>query len=544
MQLNFASIPASISEVLSPPLSPPSHLNRGPQRNLAKASALKLITSFDKSSAKTKFFDDGQTPLAAGVTPIAESAISPAGPENTTAFLRPSTNSRFNTPMTARPSERLPSIGEIPADLNRENLRAQAKQAAMAAMPNRTGSADVVRRDVRRPPSPDDVVMFKMQENRTRNGSRDRMPHNLTLDLRREPANEITSPESSSSRFHWPRRRGAGSISGSINSASSSHYARAGHRSTRSANNSAVTSAVNSAVGPLDDFVSSIDSTGIKKARSRQESRGRHGDGTRNRNASRSRERSGDRGRQSERSWTKPKRSPTSPIPMSPQDLANYARSSKQQQDNLELARKAHNNSRSSHHSRARSPNNKPALTLESRGRSRDREINESSRRRSPSSPQPMTRVDGSSDEEDLRRALEAKETFRLKRNASRSGRDRPKTPQSATAAPVHRSRSRGAEPDTPLTVERRAMSTEHYGDLRTIKDSRQRKRDEAARELEERRKSLASRGRDTGNPEPQRVLGATDGVIHPLQRGPEHVCSQRTGRRTPGDPKGHASCA
>ncbi|KAJ2905154.1 hypothetical protein MKZ38_006232 [Zalerion maritima] len=114
-QLSFQSLNASIPEILSPPLSPPA-VNRGPQRSIAKTSALKLITSFGdraggSGSGKSKFFsqvDDGQTPIAAGVTPIAESAVDMMDP--TTAVLKPSSRSAFNTPSSARPRQRLPSI--------------------------------------------------------------------------------------------------------------------------------------------------------------------------------------------------------------------------------------------------------------------------------------------------------------------------------------------------------------------------------------------------------------------------------------------------
>ncbi|RKK66162.1 hypothetical protein BFJ69_g15648 [Fusarium oxysporum] len=127
----------SIPEVLSPPLSPLG-VQRGPQRSIAKTSALKLITSFGDQTQKSKFFADvsGQTPIAAGVTPIVDSAGSPtfshaSNNEATTAFLRPSNSSRFNTPVSARGRGRLPSIGEIPSDLNREALRS----AELSAVP-------------------------------------------------------------------------------------------------------------------------------------------------------------------------------------------------------------------------------------------------------------------------------------------------------------------------------------------------------------------------------------------------------------------------
>ncbi|KAH7464596.1 hypothetical protein FOMA001_g17489 [Fusarium oxysporum f. sp. matthiolae] len=131
-KLNFQTMTPSIPEILSPPLSPPG-AQRDPQRSTAKTSALKLITSFGDQMQKSKFFagDGGQTPIAAGVIPIADSAGSPAfshvhNDEATTAFLCPS-----NTPVSTRERGRLPSIGEIPSDLNRQALRS----AELSAVP-------------------------------------------------------------------------------------------------------------------------------------------------------------------------------------------------------------------------------------------------------------------------------------------------------------------------------------------------------------------------------------------------------------------------
>lgn len=111
----------SIPELLSLPLSLPGA--GGPQRGIAKTSALKLITSFGDESRKSKFFgfveDDG------GVTPVAESALSPAGSSTAhTAFLRPGDRSAYHTPQSPRTAtpggftgQRPPSIGEMPTDV-------------------------------------------------------------------------------------------------------------------------------------------------------------------------------------------------------------------------------------------------------------------------------------------------------------------------------------------------------------------------------------------------------------------------------------------
>ncbi|EXK25603.1 hypothetical protein FOMG_17765 [Fusarium oxysporum f. sp. melonis 26406] len=90
-KLNFQAMTPNIPEVLSSPLSPPG-VQCVSQRSITKISALFAG-------------DGGQTPIAAGVTPIADSAGSPAfsdahNDQVTTGFLRPSSNSRFNTPVS------------------------------------------------------------------------------------------------------------------------------------------------------------------------------------------------------------------------------------------------------------------------------------------------------------------------------------------------------------------------------------------------------------------------------------------------------------
>ncbi|KAH7142430.1 hypothetical protein DER46DRAFT_674132 [Fusarium sp. MPI-SDFR-AT-0072] len=234
--LNFQAMTPSIPEVLSPPLSPPG-VQRGPQRSIAKTSALKLITSFGDQTQKSKFFADvgGQTTIAARVTPIVDSAGSPtfshtSNNEATTAFLRPSNNSRFNTPVSARGRGRLPSIGEIPSDLNRDALRSAelsavpydyAPRSGHARTPSgndnmtmgtalqraATASPMMMREHAQRvvqpsekdfPPPPDHATMLKMQQasRSHRKGSRDRITVGLNLQLQPGHAHEdVTSPE-------------------------------------------------------------------------------------------------------------------------------------------------------------------------------------------------------------------------------------------------------------------------------------------------------------------------------------------------------------
>ncbi|KAH6604879.1 hypothetical protein Trco_006586 [Trichoderma cornu-damae] len=553
-QLSFQNITPSIPEVLSPPLSPPG-IQKGPQRSFAKASALKLITSFGDQNQKAKFYsqaDGGQTPIAAGVTPIAESAISPSGGgayDPATAFLRPSSNSRFNTPTSARPSGqnfnrgRLPSIGEATFDRNSlkpvENAATPAADAPQQpashsrkssaaqdgntmtglAMPRAATASPMMMRDKfqrvvpahaagERPPSPDQTIMSRLQEvhSAQRNGSRDRIPTHLHLQLQplvQPPAADAMSPDqsaASSTRFHWPTRRrgtgpGAGSVAGSITSNSSagrSHRSNPRHR---------------------DDYIHSLEAAQhYKKAGSRTGSKERAGDPSTGRQGSRerrakSRDPSEERGRASARSWTKAKRSPTSPVPMSPEDLAIL---STQHSDNgvepLTIRRasvaKSKASGRASSH--GRSPDSGRLPPLDTRGRSQGRS---GSAPRSPSSPVPLSATalhcQGSEDEEDYRKAMQAQEEFRAKH--SRSAGHNLNSPIASRRRDA--AEARGAAPaSSGQAAHVRAASTEHAGDLRQMKDERQRKKEQAARELEERRKSLAKRQLGPQIPHPSEI--------------------------------------
>ncbi|KAF5022615.1 hypothetical protein F66182_5330 [Fusarium sp. NRRL 66182] len=546
-QLNFQTMTPNIPEVLSPPLSPPG-VQRGPQRSIAKTSALKLITSFGDQAQKSKFFagDGGQTPIAAGVTPIADSAGSPAfshasNNEVTTAFLRPSNNSRFNTPTSARARGRLPSIGEIPSDLNRNALRSAELSAApydyeprtthirtpsgnenmtvgTALQRAATASPMMMREHAQRvvqpgegdfPPPPDQAVMFKMQQasRNRRNGSRDRIPMGINLQLQPEVTHpvEVTSPEqsvTSSTRYHWPtRRRGPASVASSVTSASSAG------RSLR-----------HQAVRNREDYIHSLDAANhySKRQRSRQRSQSRTRDASRSRGGSRertarSREPSEERGRVAGRGWPKAKRSPTSPIPMSPEDLLNLSTPRHAKVDEPNTVRKVSGSvakapSRgSSRGSRRRSPDGKnrpPALKIRGRSQGRDGSV-----QRSPSSPVPLSAVphyQGSEDEEDFRAAMAAQEEFRNKHSRSVSrGLNSPALNKQDALENRPRANSEAVNIDEPMTLHGRAASTEHAGDLRQMKDERQRKKEQAARELEERRKSLAKRAQTPSIPHP-----------------------------------------
>ncbi|KAG9238747.1 hypothetical protein BJ875DRAFT_367229 [Amylocarpus encephaloides] len=603
--LTFASqVHQSIPELLSPPLSPPGP-SRGPQRGIAKMSSLKLITSFGDKAGKAKFFglgDDDRTPVGGGVTPIAESALSPQG--DTTAFLRPSHRSVLNTPASARTAtpggfarQRLASIGEMPSDVviprrhlepilptpadsgsdrDRNGELAQARKANLSHPNNaplntlKSATYDPIGRAAtaspmtERPkyklqplPSPSpEAFSRKHSENRTRNGSRDRKPEGLQLHW--PPMESVitgdymTSPDPSvaSSRITTASRSVAGSVASSARSPVMSE------RSYRSAAASPVVTGRS-----IDPYINSLDAAQYhaNKSRARQESRDRHGRARSTSRKPKAREPSQDRMRNDR--YIKPaKRSPTSPVPMSPEDLIDLssgkdvpfsptesttttatAHSRRPRESSRSRAKPTRNPSKTRRSSpdrtpsratsRARNTSRRPSpegrlIMIETSGRGRS-QGREGSAARSPSSPLPMSpqaKFYQDEDEEDLRRAQEDKMRFRETRSRARSSsrmRDRSTARQesperrrrdgSSSRRPAERDASRMRKETSPPNAERRpsvshARSMSQASHARSVsgrdgpdlasqvKDARTLKKEQAARELEERRKSLALR--------------------------------------------------
>ncbi|KAH7187853.1 hypothetical protein BKA60DRAFT_602262 [Fusarium oxysporum] len=460
--LNFQTTTPSIPEVLSPPLSPPG-VQRGPQRSIAKTSALKLITSFGDRTQKSKFFagDGGQTPIAAGVIPIADSAGSLAfshasNNEDTTAFLRPSNNSRLNTPVSTRgrghltrDALRSAELSAVPYDYEPRSSHARTPSGndnmTMGTALQQHAQRVVQPTEGDFPPPPHQATMLKMQQasRNHRNDSRDRILVGLNLQRQLGPAHEdITSPEpsvTSSTRYHWPtRRRGPASVASSVTSASSAGRS-------------------------------------LPHQGSRTRGAPRSGPGSREQTA-RSREPSEERGHVSACNWPKAKRS-SPPILIA-------------QGQQMIVKPKSGN---SSHGSRRRSPE----------GRSRPH---------SSHTPWPEARFRGfcSEDEEDYRAAMAAQKEFRNKRSR-RGSRGLNSPALSKQDASEHRWRANPevANFDGSISVHGRAASTEHAGDLKQMQDERRRKKEQAARELEERRKSLAKCAQTPSIPHPNEFSSA-----------------------------------
>ncbi|KAL5592534.1 hypothetical protein FOBRF1_013560 [Fusarium oxysporum] len=465
-QLNFQAMTPSIPEVLSPPLSPPG-VQRGPQRSIATTPALKLITSLGDQTQRSKFFagDGGQIPIAAGVAPIADSAGSPAfshasNNAATTAFLHPSNNSRFNTPVSARGRGRLPSIGEIPSDLNRVALRSAELSAVSYDYEPRSGHARtpsgndnmmvgtalqraattnpmMMREHAQRivqpsecdfPPPPGQATMLKMQQTSRnhRNGSRDHTP-----------VGSVTS----STRYHWPtRRRGPVSVTNSATSASSAG------RSLR-----------HQAVRNREDYIHSLDAANHYSKRHRSSQSSHSGTGDASRICPGSQEKTtGSRGPSEEPGHR-----------ARPEDRLSSQRAEIQVTEAALGDQKA-----------VLVPT---ALILRGRSQGREGPV-----QHSPSSPlhlgAAIHHFQGSEDEEDYRAARAAQEEFRNKH--SRSGSRGLNSPAlSKQDVSEHRSR---ANSEVQMQDERR-------------------RKEQAARELEERRRSLSKRAQIPFIPHPNK---------------------------------------
>ncbi|OBT60821.1 hypothetical protein VE03_09797 [Pseudogymnoascus sp. 23342-1-I1] len=584
--LTFSPLSSSIPEMLSPPLSPPGVVPRGPQRNMAKTAALKLVTTFGEKSSKSKFFggEDERTPMGNVGTPIAESALSPSG-DASTAFLRPGQRSVLNTPASARTAtpggyqrNRLPSIGEMPTDVTpiikmptvtmptprdqtandaiayahaRKSSQPETIQLSAATYQptSRAATASpMMQRMVRNAnplpsPSPDNFTEIK-QESRARNGSRGRKPDGLHIQW--PPMESIitgdymTTPElSAPSRRATPSARSvAGSVSsaGGASSRSYKSHSKAGDASPMTGRS-------------LDPYISSLDSaTHYAKQKAKQERQASRDKKSRGRSSSatgKGRDASLERGRSGVRYIKPAKRSPTSPVPMSPEDLRDlgavgfgdepdsYSVSSSRQKGRDGSQATARPGSKASSRIRRMSPeplkftDSRPGSRLANRQASRrtspDASLNgrdgrgrskarDGSLMRSPSSPLPMSSEAAKyrrdeDDMDDTRSAFSNRERQRSRQRSASRKRERASSRQ---PSPERRRRERSTSRHTngrsstkPEDDQRRRLrSVSHarassdlkVGDLSTMKTERQLKKEAAARELEERRRSLARR--------------------------------------------------
>ncbi|KAL8931122.1 MAG: hypothetical protein Q9208_000226 [Pyrenodesmia sp. 3 TL-2023] len=383
--LRGQSTPSQASQsaisMLSPPISPPPQISKpsAPSRMTTKNSSLKLITSFgppDKAQFKFPGLkSDDRTPTQApGVTPIAESAISPGGTPG--GFLRPnSRNKGFNRGMTpGGHRNRLPSIGETPvegsmpsfprpsklptpndsgSDMEKERFvgthpqegkyekkdepepllllssaryepsSAVSGKSPMTAVPNQS-IENVLLPD----PAADAFTAFREREaSKKRSASKDRKPDGLHI---RMPSNQVqgafVSPAGTGSGGSGSRRSHArsdmqadDSISERLSEARSPPLSSQSWASVKSPSVSGRST---------DQYISSLDAAGYHSRRTADRSARRHksreGREHKSRSKHRAKDHSQDRGRNHQKYIRPAKRSPSSPVPMTPNDLHQY----------------------------------------------------------------------------------------------------------------------------------------------------------------------------------------------------------------------------
>ncbi|KAJ5939002.1 hypothetical protein N7466_002136 [Penicillium verhagenii] len=416
----------------APPSRPKSASN---QRSAGKTPALKLITSFDAQPNNRFRFpglkSDDRTPTnAPGVTPIAESAVadsalSPGGLgswklNNIQSLNQAMTSaSRTNTPAFNR--RRLPSIGETPVDVHpptfsrsrsyntnsaygstseaEENSAQEQSQdestdglllsatkyapshGSMKPSPQTAVQASDKFASIKGLPSPAAGVFEAFKDHSDiQNGSRDRKPVGLQIEL--VHTEEVASPRNHTGLLH------------SAKSTSTVH-------SYSSAKSPSVSSR------SIDQYISSLDEAnyhakGYRSQRSGRTRRNTDDTGGQGPHIQQAREASQETRGRNERRYIQPaKRSPSSPVPMSPDELARCHIGETEKRD--ETRKKSHSRARSSsrmrktggsrnrHRSSSRHTASRVALERldpSSRGRSTDRL---GSAARSPSSPLPMS---------------------------------------------------------------------------------------------------------------------------------------------------------
>lgn len=625
----------SISSVLSPPLSPPSPppppaavKPAGSVRMTTKNSSLKVITSFDApDKAHFKFpglKSDDRTPTnAPGITPIAESAISPGGTPG--GFLRLHSRHKTNLAMrTATPGgihrNRLPSIGETPIDITmpmfprpsalptpdnsgsefekERHFGGQSEdekkdesepplllssarydpgsavpgKSPMTALPSSSFPTEVLLPD----PASDTFTAFA-EKTRARNASRDRKPDGLQIQM---PSQTHIAHNylSSGGMDSGSDPRG---VHGSLSSLHSNGSMSGGRFDTRSEKSPSISGqSWSSAKSPgassrsIDQYISSLEEAGYHTrkhkgtSRRRQQSReGRSQTGGgehKSRSKHRTKDRSEDRGRNQK--YIRPaKRSPSSPVPMSPDDIHFYRENPSTDSLNAQLAgppssadvesrhgrdhsvqskgiTKLRSGSKASDYSnrtvvRRRSPEDfpdshigseasftsnslvssrqeSPDGSLDPRGRSKSK--NHGSAARSPSSPLPMSPqakyYQRSEDEDDPLRFVDANRQRIRSRHRSSSRKPRERGTSSRRDKSPDRRRVQennkhvralanndGFQPP-PSAVEASFTSNEQFQEAldRLARNSEntdmQQKKVQAARELEARRESLARR--------------------------------------------------
>ncbi|KAI9832262.1 MAG: hypothetical protein M1819_004440 [Sarea resinae] len=573
-------------DVLSPPLSPPDQKPGMPNRLTAKNASLKLITQFDgkkpESRAKGRKLDgDDRTPVnMPGVTPIADTAIESI--TSNAPWLRlPHGSANPSSARTMTPGgfqrNRLPSIGETPADAtpnanprtgalptpvdsgsdkerelrsNEDTKSGKGSEEPVLLLSSATYQPSTAKSrapvfDDGRLPSPGPAAITALRnDHRQRNGSRDRMPDGLSLDPNMMVTVDYGLPSADTpSDVHARRNSNA-------MSQNSSALSRSETRSPLGTGSSYNFRSPMTTGRSIDNYIDSLDEANyqfqmhhpesLRRPESRDSRRPTDPDTISiGKSASRNRPREESRGRSERSGYIRPaKRSPSSPVPMSPEDIQRYSQPSGadkgedpivrpssrvSQKDNRgrgtlsgesggralskvsDMSRRTVRKGTSKQSSRATSRRRSPDVGLvPNTGRGRSHSRNNTPGLRSPSSPLPMSAQAQLYREDDDKSAGEDSEDERnwAKQNRLQSrhrSRSRQTNGRGTSARRGHsnerstksRNRSRRREVANDSLKEEKIES---YSQVRKKKSDRTLKKELAAQELADRRKSLARR--------------------------------------------------
>ncbi|KAF7196661.1 hypothetical protein HII31_02031 [Pseudocercospora fuligena] len=564
---------------LSSPVSIPSRSGSGSARLTTKNASLKLITTFGDRGVPLQT-GAGADPLTvvdpgtvtAGVTPIQHSAypMSPGGLDpwrrRDGRMARDATSARTATPGGMR-RKRLPSRTDIERAKQEAAEMATPLTAARDFAPQRTQSRTSSRRTssvssaslpepttALRPavydaeklaprafgdtaehlPSPAKGVFTRLrEESRQRNTSRERKPDHLAVQVMDTVYAEARSPMTAGAVISPGGALQSGTLSPPLTGGSSKASAKG--RST-------------------DDKISSVEEARIARRNERAESR-RRGESKRRtesrsgRTSSRMRDASENLGRGTPRYIPPAKRSPSSPVPMSPEEIAQATNKSKEVEpattDDENFYKAAlsptgsHRSGRDSTrhdstgniadtvpqplrssgraHTRPHSPERTDDPEERGRGRSENRVTGSSTR--SPSSPLPVlsAKTYGGDREETQ---SDGQQRFRMRsQSASRQAHTDLQSRRQASRA---RSSSRRPKPEIPtiaesevtnIVSEEQASQTSQNTDS-SVANARPRtlsRKELAAKELEERRRSLARRPSAPAIPLPEHLSSSNN---------------------------------
>jgi hypothetical protein len=547
--------PLSPNPLYSPPLSPPSRSGSG--RLTAKNASLKLITTFGAKGVPLNTQNDDPTPLAIGLTPILTSAMSPTGWRPNDRAMRAPSSARTATPGGYGKRRRFPSK----SDAARSNLEtidmvtpltaardrtanglivagtrgrrtpsiSDTEQPATALRPTRYDGSDVGagHQSAVRLPSPSHGTFSRSRtQSRPRQISRDRHPDGLKVQIvQTRYTSDAVSPGPSTQDTSGTGRSGLSR----------------GNAPSPAITNVSMKSAKTKAI---DDYINSVEQARLLKRHTRPESRtrgdsrartddSRRADSRSGRATSRVRERSEARGRVDVHYIKAPKRSPSSPVPMSPEEIAqanarqaaandpeHFYKSGNTQDTqagptpgdkNAEPTFGLDTLQNLTFQQRESSPDRNRLQVEDSRGRSDMRTAGSSAR--SPSSPLPSNNDPQTMDHQDdtqsdgrrirVRAQSSAHEDLQTRRAASRS---RPPGRSDSCRSNLQRTAlltSASQLPDSAASSTVGTGTPVSEGHLRARTMTR---KELAARELEERRLSLARRPSAPAIPMPNSI--------------------------------------